>query len=162
MTIIIGAVTADGVIGRDGTLPWRHPSDMKHFMSTTMGYPIVVGRLTYESFPRRPLPGRLNVVLTRRSDYNVAEGAVVVANYDQARRCCKETGADRMFVCGGAQIYRLALSDADEMALTEIPDREEGDAFFPKWSVADWEEIDSRDGDGGLRWKYYRRRHPTE
>ena len=155
---VIAAVAANGVIGQGGTMPWDCPADMKHFMSTTMGHPCIVGRKTYESFRRRPLPGRLNIVLTKQPDYATADGVIVVGSYDEAVRHCEQIGAARMFVCGGAQIYRITLPQADEMILTHLPDHVSGDSFFPEWDPADWEETDSRAGEDGVHWKTYRRR----
>ena len=158
ITIVIAAVATNGVIGRRGTMPWNYPADMRHFVSTTMGHPCVVGRKTYESFRKRPLPGRLNVVLTRQSNYPAPDGVVVVSSYDAARRHCQQIDASRMFVCGGAKIYQIALPQTDEMILTHLPDTVDGDSYFPEWDEADWEETDSRAGAEGLCWKSYRRR----
>ena len=154
--VLIAALTRDLVIGREGALPWREPADMRHFRRVTMGHPVVVGRRTFESFPRRPLPGRTNLVLTRNRSYQVPEGAVACRSLEEAIAWCKKEGAGKLFVLGGAEVYRQALPIADEMQLTWIPGKIEGDAFFPAWDQEEWKVVDSREEDG-LRFVTYRR-----
>ncbi|AKS36661.1 dihydrofolate reductase [Mycolicibacterium goodii] len=150
---LIWAQSTAGVIGRDNTIPWRLPEDLARFKELTMGHPVVMGRLTWESLPIkfRPLPGRRNIVVTRNSDYR-AEGAEVVADLPD------EPDA---WVIGGAQIYALALPDADRCEVTEVDiDLGAGDAFAPvldeSWvaTTGEW-QISST----GLRYRFcsYRR-----
>ncbi len=165
-TIIIAAVAANGVIGRDGDLPWNYPADMKHFMRTTAGYPCLMGRKTYESLRRRPLPGRTNIVLTANPGYDAAAEVVIVGSYEEARSLCDRIGAGAMFVCGGEAVYRRALAEADEMILTHLPEEVSGETFFPDWDAEEWEMVDNIEQEAVekktgqkrlLRWSTYRR-----
>ena len=154
--VLIAALTRELVIGREGTIPWHYPADMRHFRRITLGHPVVVGRRTFESFPRRPLPGRTNIVLTRNPAYQVPEGVISCRNLEEAVAWCSERGAGKLFVLGGAEVYREVLPVADEMVLTWIPEEIKGDTFFPEWNQEEWEVVDSREEDG-LRFVTYRR-----
>ena len=154
---LIAAVSPDLVIGRDGDLPWHYPADMKHFMRTTLGHPCIMGRRTYESFPKRPLPRRPNLVLTRSADYPLAAGVLRFADLEAAIDHCRAAGHDVAFICGGEGIYRAALPMADEMILTHVPDRVQGDTHFPAWDAAAWDLVDEKT-ESGLRFCRYRRR----
>ncbi len=156
-TIIIVAISRNRVIGRDSAIPWHYPADMKHFKRATMGHPIVIGRKTFESFPRRPLPGRTNIVLSRRPDYPVPKGVLLCRSPQEARIYCRQHQAEKMFILGGAEIYRQTLPQTDEMMITHIPEEVEGDTFFPAWNREEWEIVDSREEDG-LSFVTYRRR----
>ena len=131
---LIAAVAANGVIGRDGTLPWRLSADLKRFKALTMGHPVIMGRKTWESLGR-PLPGRLNIVITRNPDYR-PEGASVAASLDAALALAAD--AAEVFVIGGEEIYRIALSRADRLQLTEIQQDFAGDARFPELDRSGW------------------------
>lgn len=137
------AIAENGVIGRDNAMPWRLAGDMAFFKRTTMGKPIVMGRKTYESFPKRPLPGRPNLVVTRDTAYD-APGAEVFASLDAAlargETLARELGVDEVMVVGGAEIYRQALPRASRIYLTEIHARPEGDAHFT-FDRAAWREV---------------------
>lgn len=130
--VLIAGVARNGVIGRDGGLPWHLPEDLRHFKRQTLGWPVIMGRRTWDSLPPafRPLPGRRNLVVTRQADWR-AEGAEPAPSLASAldRLQCSE----RAFVIGGAQLYAEALAHADELLLTEIDADVEGDAFFPPW-----------------------------
>lgn len=154
---LIAAVSPDLVIGRDGRLPWHYPEDMRFFARTTIGHPCIVGRRTYESFPRRPLPKRPNVVVTRNAAYEVAPGALALPSTEAALDHCRSLGARRAMVLGGEEIYRQILPVAHEMILTHVPDRVEGDTCFPQWDENEWEIVDSRE-EGALRFVTYQRR----
>lgn len=139
MTVsIIAAVSRDGVIGRDGDVPWRIPTDMRSFVTITMGKPVIMGRRTWESLPGA-LSGRTNVVVTRREGYQ-ADGAVVVHSPEEALAAAREAAGPggEVMVAGGASIYEALLPEADRMYLSrveaEVP---EGDTRFPE---VDWEE----------------------
>jgi dihydrofolate reductase len=155
--ILIAALSRNRVIGRSGAVPWHYPADMKHFRRATMGHPILAGRKTYESFPRRPLPGRLNLVLTRNPNYPVTQGALVCRSLEEAREICRQRGAEKLFVVGGAQVYELALPMADELLLTHVPQDVEGDTFFPEWDPGEWQEVERRQAEGLVFAKYQRR-----
>lgn len=134
---LIAAVAKNGVIGRDNTLPWKLPEDLKRFKALTTGHPIVMGRKTWESLGR-PLPGRHNIVITRDANYH-AEGATKVSTLQAALDVAGD--ADELFVIGGAEIYRLALAQADRLQLTEIDAEIAGDTFFPAFAHSEWKEI---------------------
>jgi dihydrofolate reductase len=140
---LIAAVADNGVIGRDNTLPWHLPEDLKYFKRTTMGKPIVMGRLTYESIGR-PLPGRVNIVISRQSALRI-DGVQVVADLPTALELAEATasreGVDELVVIGGAQIYALALPLAQRLYLTEVHADVAGDAFFPAWDREQWQEL---------------------
>ena len=136
---LIAAVARNGVIGDGTDLVWKLPEDMAFFKRTTTGNPVIMGRKTWESIPKRfrPLPGRTNIVVTRQADWQ-AEGALVAHGFEQALELALESVADnphglRAFVIGGAELYRLALPHADELVLTEIDRDFEGAARFPEW-----------------------------
>jgi len=154
---LIAAVSPDLVIGRDGDMPWHYPADMKHFMRTTIGHPCIMGRRTYESFPRRPLPKRPNLVLTRNADYLLRAGAVRFDDLLAALAHCRTEDRPVAYVCGGGGVYREALPLADEMILTHVPDRVEGDTYFPVWNQEEWQVVDEKSEDG-LRFSVYQRR----
>lgn len=140
---IIVAAARNGVIGRNNTLPWHLPEDLRYFKRITMGKPVVMGRRTFESIGR-PLPGRTNIVVTRQPDY-AFEGLRVVSSLEQALALAEDIaradGADELMVIGGAEIYRAALPVAGRIYLTEVHADVEGDAFLPSidWSV--WREV---------------------
>ena len=156
-TVIVVAIARNNIIGREGDLPWHHPRDLRHFKKTTMGHPIVAGRKTFESFPRGPLPGRLNIVLTRNPEYRAPAGVLLCPSLEAAREYCEREGAEKMFIVGGGEIYRLALPVTDEMIVTHIPDEVEGDTTFPVWGREEWEVVDSR-AEAGLGFVSYRRK----
>lgn len=124
---LIAAMSENGVIGRENKLPWHLPEDLKHFKKMTMGSPVIMGRKTYDSIGR-VLPGRKNIILSRQSNLKI-EGATVVADLESALKDCE--GAERAFVIGGAELYRLALPKADSVFLTIIHKKFDGDAVFP-------------------------------
>ena len=157
-TIIIAAMAANHVIGRNGQIPWHYYSDMRQLNQTTMGFPCVMGRRTYESFPRRPLPGRQNIVLTRSTGYQVAGGVKICAGLEVATTWCEDLGAEKVFILGGEEVYRLALADADEMLITIVPDDVAGDTLFPEWDPRQWQEVSRRQGEEGLQFVTYSRR----
>lgn len=138
---LIVAQARNRVIGAGGALPWRLKDDMAFFKATTMGSPIIMGRKTWESFPKRPLPGRENIVLTRDWDYDAAEARVYssfLAAANAARAIASREGKDEAFVIGGAEIYALALPFADRIYLTEVDAEVEGDTLFPELAVSEW------------------------
>ncbi len=134
------AVSRNGVIGRDGGLPWHIPSDLKRFKSITLGKPVIMGRKTWDSLPKRPLPGRPNIVVTRNAGFS-AEGATVVANVDQALAAAKQYNAEEICVIGGAEIFRLFFPQADRLYLTEVDLLCEGDTRFPEIESKLWREV---------------------
>ena len=136
---MIYARAANGVIGKEGTLPWHLPEDLAHFKQVTMGWPVIMGRKTWESLPDafRPLPGRVNIVVSRNSGYR-ATGGMVVGSLPAALTAAGN--ADVAFIIGGADLYHQALPFADRIYLTEIDEDFDGDAFFPAFASDDWRE----------------------
>lgn len=133
------AVARNGVIGVKGDLPWRVSSDLKRFKQITMGKPVIMGRKTWESLPRRPLPGRLNIVITRHRDY-AAPGAAVVASIEEALIAARVANPEEICVIGGSEIFRAFLPQADRLYLTEVDLAPDGDAIFPPLDVTEWQE----------------------
>ncbi|MBP7705315.1 MAG: dihydrofolate reductase [Caulobacter sp.] len=134
----------NGVIGRDNTLPWRLKSDLQIFKRVTMAKPVIMGRRTWDSLPLKPLPGRLNVVLSRDGSFK-PKNAVVCEQFIEAveiaREQAEEDGADEVCVIGGVALFNLALPKARRMYLTEVDAEPEGDVFFPPFDEADWTEV---------------------
>ncbi len=141
---LIVAVADNGVIGRDGQLPWRLPADLKHFKAVTMGKPVLMGRRTWESIGR-PLPGRRNVVISRQPGFR-ADGAEVFPDVDSALAAVAAEA--EVTVIGGAEIYRVLLHRAEVLHLTRVHAQVGGDAFFPELG-AGWRRVDqqARDAD---------------
>ncbi len=135
---LIYARAANGVIGKDNQLPWHLPEDLAHFKRTTLGCPVIMGRKTWDSLPPkfRPLPGRLNIVVSRDPAF-AAEGAAVAPSLEAARALCP--ASSDAWVIGGAQIYAQALPLAHTVVVTEIARDFDGDAFAPTLG-AEWRE----------------------
>jgi dihydrofolate reductase len=128
---IIAAVAENGVIGRDGQLPWRLSGDLRRFKRLTMGHTIVMGRRTWESIGR-PLPGRKTIVVTRQKDYRIESQDVVVASsFDEALQAASANNEDEVFIVGGAELYREAMPRADRLYLTMVKAHVAGDTYFP-------------------------------
>lgn len=140
---MIWAEARDGAIGRNGEMPWHLPEDLAHFKEVTLGKPVIMGRRTWESLPERfrPLPGRQNIVVTRNSDY-AAAGATVVASLEDAIGAVEEPLPDIVWVLGGGEIYRAAMTRAEVLEVTRI-DAVVSDAdtrapeIGPDWNLAD-------------------------
>lgn len=134
---IIAAVCRNGAIGRNGDLLFHISADLRRFKQLTMGHPIIMGRKTFESFPKGPLPGRRNIVISRRSDY-APDGAEVYASPAEALAACGDV--DEVFVIGGGQIYAEFMPLADCLMLTEIDaDVADADTFFPPFEAKETE-----------------------
>lgn len=136
---IIVAMADDGVIGRDGDLPWRLPADLRFFKRITMGHHLVMGRRTYESIGR-PLPGRSTIVLSRDREL-IVPGCLVAHDLPQAVAQAEAAGDDEVFVAGGAEVYARALPLADRLYLTRVWARVEGDTRFPDYEGSEWVEV---------------------
>jgi dihydrofolate reductase len=149
---LVAAVAANGVIGAGGRIPWHLPEDLKHFRSLTLGHAVIMGRRTWESLGK-PLPGRENIVVTRRPGYE-APGACVAASLEAALALCR--GEPVVFVIGGAELYAAALPLAHGLVLTEIQRDYEGDVRFPEWDRACWRETQRKPQTGadGLRFDF--------
>ncbi len=149
---LIAAVARNGVIGRDNRLPWQLPEDLKRFKAITTGHAVIMGRKTWESLPVkfRPLPNRLNIIVTRNPDFR-AEGATVAGSLGAAI----EASAGRTpFVIGGAELYAHALPLARRLELTEIDADIEGDTHFPHWDRREWREAGRETHRAEAGWDY--------
>ena len=138
MISYVVAVSKNGVIGRDGGLPWHISTDLKRFKEITMGKPVVMGRKTWDSLPRKPLLGRRNIVITRQPGFS-AEGAEVVASPEEALALCAD--APEVAVIGGGEVYRLFWPHVDRLYLTEVDLEVEGDTHFPTPDPGEWREV---------------------
>jgi dihydrofolate reductase len=152
---LVVARAANGVIGDNGKIPWRLPEDMRRFRQVTMGKPCVMGRKTWDSLPKKPLPGRLNIVVTRDLHF-IAEGAAVVHSLDEAIARARLESADEIAIIGGEGIYRAALPRADVIHLTEVLAEFPGDAYFPAIDASAWRETAREDHvpDSGLEYRF--------
>jgi dihydrofolate reductase len=146
---LIVAAAENGVIGKDGKMPWRLPADGAYFRATTLGHPVITGRKNYEAMGR-PLPGRLNIVITRQPDYQVSPGVMVVNSLAEALDLPEVKQAGEVFVIGGQEIYSQAMPLADKLYLTNVHADVEGDTFFRyrpgEWKV-EWEEYHPADAE---------------
>ncbi|PKO90498.1 MAG: diacylglycerol kinase [Betaproteobacteria bacterium HGW-Betaproteobacteria-12] len=136
--VIIAAVARNRVIGKDNQLLWNIPEDMAHFKALTQGHAVLMGRKTWESLPERfrPLPGRRNIVISRQAGY-AAAGAEVAGSLEDG--IALASGAQQLFIIGGAEIYAQAMPLADRLEITEVGLTPEGDAWFPEIATADWQ-----------------------
>ena len=152
---LIVAVARNGVIGRDGTLPWHVSEDLQHFKKTTAGHAIIMGRNTHESIGKA-LPGRRNIVVTRTAGA-VFPGCEAAHSLEEAIGLARTTD-DCPFIIGGASLYEAALPMATELHLTTIDEDVEGDTYFPE-DLSEFEEVESRDGETpGVVFKVLRRK----
>lgn len=134
------AVARDGAIGKNGGLLWHLSADMKHFKAVTMGHSIVMGRKTFESFPKGALPGRQNIVVTRNADYR-PDGVTVVHSVEEAFAKAEMPG--EVMIIGGAQLYAATLQMVDVIHLTQVEaEFPDADAFFPTLNSDEWEQSD--------------------
>ncbi|HBZ95311.1 dihydrofolate reductase [Pseudomonas sp. UBA7530] len=137
---LIAALARNRVIGRDNQLPWHLPADLKHFKAMTLGKPIIMGRKTWDSLGR-PLPGRLNIVVSRQPGL-ILEGAEVLATLEaaieRADAWARAEDAEELMLIGGAQLYELGLAQADRLYLTRVGLEPDGDAFFPEIDESAW------------------------
>jgi dihydrofolate reductase len=133
---LVAAVASNGIIGANGTLPWRLPEDLQHFKRITMGHPVIMGRKTWESL-KVPLPGRDNIVVTRTAGYE-AQGAAVASSLEAALALC--LGEPVVFVIGGSRLFAESLPFAAGLVMTEIYKDFEGDTWFPPYDRSHWKE----------------------
>ena len=140
---LIVAVSENGVIGRDNDLIWHLPNDMKFFKETTKGHHVIMGRKNFESIPHkfRPLPDRVNIIVSRQPDYQ-AEGCIVVDSIEESLEIAKQNSDEEPFIIGGGQIYKLALESdiVERIYLTKIHHSFDGDTFFPQLDSI-WREV---------------------
>ena len=156
---LIYARARNGVIGKDNQMPWHLPEDLAHFKRVTLGQPVIMGRKTWDSLPARfrPLPGRLNIVVTRQTSWQ-ADGALRAESIEHAMQLC--SNASDAWIMGGAEIYRQAEPLASTAVVTEIDADFEGDAFAPELGHA-WQQVqrDSHTGANGLAFSFVTYQH---
>ncbi len=140
MLTLIAAASENNALGKDNDLVWHLPDDFKRFKALTSGHYIVMGRKTFESFPK-PLPNRTHVIITRQKDYTVPEGCIVANSLKNAIELCPES--EEIFIIGGGQIYKQSIGIADKIELTRVHTTVEADAFFPEIDEDIWEVIQS-------------------
>ncbi len=147
--VLVAARAQNGVIGHRGRIPWHVPADLRHFKKITWGHPVVMGRRTFESLPG-PLPGRLNIVLSRRRGLELPEGVLQARDPEEALLLAAKRMPDRsVMVIGGEAVYRIFLPRAGRLELTEVALTPEGDAIFPDFDEAAYQEV-------------WREEHPAE
>jgi dihydrofolate reductase len=134
MIILIAAAAENNALGKDNELLWHLPEDFKRFKQTTSGHYIIMGRKTFESFPK-PLPNRTHVIITRQKNY-LAEGCIVVNSLEDAISISPKN--EDVFIIGGAEIYSQSIETADKIELTRVHCEFEADAFFPKFNASEW------------------------
>ena len=152
---LIVAVAANGVIGVRGSLPWRLPEDLKRFRALTLGKPVIMGRKTWDSLPRKPLPGRTNIVVTRDHEFR-AESARVAHSFAEAVEIAEREEPAEIAVIGGEAIFAAALPLAHRIHWTAVEASPEGDAFMPPFDKAQWQEVarEGPFGEGDLRYAF--------
>lgn len=155
--IIISAIASNGIIGsKKGGLPWNVKEEFAHFKATTTGFPIIMGRKTFEELGK-PLINRINIVVTRNSSFSYEHDEVkIVASLDDAIQYCTQLPFEKVFIIGGGEIYRQAIDIADEMILSFMHFDAEGDIYFPPFNNDNW-EITSEDQRELFTIKYYRK-----
>ena len=138
---LIAALTKNHVIGVNNDLPWRLPDDMKYFFQTTKGHTVIMGRKNYESLPEkfRPLPNRVNIVVTRQENFN-APGCTVVHSLEKGIELAKSANESEVFNIGGADMFTLGMPNIQRMYLTEIQAELPGDTYFPEVNKSNWTE----------------------
>ena len=141
MLSIIAAISQNNCIGKNGTLPWHIPEDLKHFRAVTTGKPVIMGRNTWESLPEkyRPLPHRVNIVITRQENYHVPQGVLICNTLKAA--IASQTEVPEVMIIGGAQLYAEAIHIADRLYITHIPMNVDGDTFFPTIDERMWNKV---------------------
>lgn len=141
MIIMIAAVAENNALGKNNELVWHLPNDFKRFKSLTTNHHIIMGRKTFESFPK-PLPNRVHVVITRQKDYN-PEGCIVVDSIEKAIAVCPEN--EDSYIIGGGEIYNLGMEHADILEITKVHHSFDADAYFPEIDKTDWQLVESEE-----------------
>ncbi|MDQ7816819.1 MAG: dihydrofolate reductase [Melioribacteraceae bacterium] len=146
--IIIAAVSENLVIGNRGRIPWHSAEELKHFKIATSGFPVVMGRKTWDSL-KKPLTNRLNVILTRNTGFSFSHSNVVICNtISDAVKFCEDRGEEKIFLIGGEEIFRQTITIADKMIISKMKFKAEGENYFPDINELEWKletEIDKKD-----------------
>jgi dihydrofolate reductase len=138
MLTIIAAASENNALGKDNQLVWHLPEDFKRFKTLTSGHYIIMGRKTFESFPK-PLPNRTHIIITRQADYEVPEGCIVVSGLQEAIAICPKN--EEVFIIGGGEIYKKSIAIADKVELTRVHTTIEADTFFPEIDATKWKLV---------------------
>lgn len=137
---LIAAIAQNNAIGKNNNLLWHLPADFKHFRTTTSGHFILMGRKTFESFPK-PLPNRTHLIITRQANYNTPENCFAFASVKEALQFAKQNNQEKVYVIGGGEIYKETIAIANELVITHVNETfEDADAFFPE-ITSDWNLI---------------------
>ncbi len=144
--IIISAIAQNGVIGKsNGEMPWHVKEEFQHFKNTTLGFPIIMGRKTFETLGK-PLKGRENIIVTGNRDYKIDfEATKICFSFEDALKYCDSQNSEKAFIIGGGQIYKQAVSFADEMILSFMKFEAGGDVKFPEINYDEWQLVSSED-----------------
>lgn len=152
--IIIAAIAENGVIGKDGKMPWNIKEDLKHFKKLTTGHTCIMGRKTYESLHIKPLPNRTNIVLTKNKEWNPKK-VIIKHTLKEAIKYCKEKEEiNKVYICGGESVYKKAIEKADKLEITKINEDYEGDSYFPNINYDNWKLV-GEDKRNGLTFQTY-------
>lgn len=143
MLAFLWAEDQNGLIGQDGHLPWRLPNDLANFKRETLNEVVVMGRKTYDGLPKRPLPGRQNIIMTRQADLTVEAGVLVFNQPAQLRQYAIAHPAKKIFIIGGAEIFKLFMSDVDYLYVTKIAAEFVGDVHMPTIDYTQFKRIES-------------------
>ncbi len=156
--IIIAAVSKNRVIGRDGKIPWHIKEELKHFKNTTTGFPVLMGRKTWESISK-PLENRINIILTTNPGFSFSHPNVVICNsIFEALAWCEENNYSRVYIIGGERVFEETLKIADRMIISELKFDVEGDRFFPPINLNEWELVSFSDKNEFVINEYLRRK----
>lgn len=140
--ILVAAVAENYALGKDNAMIWHLPDDFKHFKSLTTGNFILMGRKTFETFPK-PLPNRVHLIVTRNTNYQAPENCFVFATIKEAIQFAEKQNQEKLFVIGGGEIYKQTISEATELSITEVHATFEADAFFPEIDKNIWKATES-------------------
>jgi len=150
---LIVAAAHNGAIGKEGTMPWHLPADLKHFKNITWGLPIIMGRKTFDSLGK-PLPGRTNIVITRQTNWNPSNEVIVVADVITALSKARECGVKEVVVIGGGEIYNLFFDLATRIYLTRVDAAPDADTFFSSFHPKNWRLISQLDREADEKHAY--------
>jgi dihydrofolate reductase len=137
--IIIAAIAKNNVIGKqNGQMPWNVKEEFKHFKDTTFGFPVIMGRKTFETLGK-PLKGRLNIIVTRNKNYNPSADVIIFDSLEKAIQFCDDSKYEKIFIIGGGEIYSQSIHLVDEMILSKMKFEAEGEVFFPLLNESEWD-----------------------
>lgn len=155
--IIIVAIADNNIIGSNNDIPWRIKEDFQHFKEITLGHPCIMGDKTYESLPKRPLPGRENIVLTFNKEYHPKD-TTIFHDFNEAIKYVNDKNEKKAFIIGGATIYKIGLKVADTLEITRVHKNPLGDTYFPEINYDEWEMTNEEKHDGYSFQTYKRKR----